>query len=695
MIPVTPYIQALNRNLRVSPDSLTAPLWYFLLRNGRVGSSFYYQDHHRRTFQNHNGLDLASLDDRTTLPPSELRTFKYAKRGRFLNFKFSLAQELGYQPNEVRLWPLRERAEFALRPHTPVPEDDPALKMQMVYDTMTHKGQYLVFYLEVVELASGVISPTSDEIPPIIFLKHFDPPKQKLAGIGHLHFASKGVLTVSSLERLIKTRMGFASGGLKLYEESWPGCTTPVKPLSLRSLRHGDIICFQVANSDEYFCLGRRLLYPDTEAFYDSFTTRVTVALQPQFSCVLRDPNYANVLLSKSFTYDQMANRAGEILQVDPTKLRFYTRHGNFNPEPIDRNATLADMMERPFKDWKSHRIFCYKLSEMSTCQVESKRWMELTATGAHNSEETNHSLLMPTTSSMNESADQLLALVRVSELPSQKSKFITIGGGRIQEQLSEKGLLKGVPTGEDIYTSEAGTMIEKPSDKPAAILKMLEYVPKLDVDGKNYLQWIGALESVLGIATGKVKLLTTPGQLISAVEDQITKHAITASVDDALLPALHKAESGMAAFVQLQMHFTFNSRSEHIKLMKEILQTRFNMYDKKADIDHHYQKVADLSKKLFKSGFKLTEDSFIGLFFHLSLPKLDVQHFAGICRKIDERPGGASIVSNDDLLKIARAQLDHFLQPRQITLREDDENPAGTSSIIGETSNSQSEELE
>ncbi|KAH9450898.1 hypothetical protein Pst134EB_018407 [Puccinia striiformis f. sp. tritici] len=420
------------------------------------------------TFQNHNGLDLASLDDRTTLPPSELRTFRYAKRGRFLNFKFSLARELGYQPNEVRLWPLRERAEFALRPHTPVPEDDPALKMQMVYDTMTHKGQYLVFYLELVELASGVISPTSDELPPIIFLKHFDPPKQKLAGIGHLHFASKGIQTVSSLERLIKTRMGFASGGLKLYEESWPGCTTPVKPLSLRSLRHGDIICFQVANSDEYLTLvmqGRRQLYPDTEVFYDSFTTRVTVAIQPQFSCVLRDPNYANVLLSKSFTYDQMANRAGEILQVDPTKLRFYTRHGNFNPEPIDRNATLADMMERPFKDWTSHRIFFYKLSEMSTCQVESKRWMEITATGAHNSDESKHSLLMPTTSSMNDSADQLLALVRVSEPPSQKSNFFTIGGGRIQKQLAGKEPLKGVPDGEDIYTSKAGTMIEKPTD--------------------------------------------------------------------------------------------------------------------------------------------------------------------------------------------------------------------------------------
>ncbi|KAH9450897.1 hypothetical protein MJO29_009436 [Puccinia striiformis f. sp. tritici] len=223
----------------------------------------------------------------------------------------------------------------------------------------------------------------------------------------------------------------------------------------------------------------------------------------------------------------------------------------------------------------------------------------------------------------------------------------------------------------------------------------MLEFVPKLDADGKNYLQWIAALESVLGIATGKVKLLTTPGQLISAAEDQLIRQAITASVDDALLPALDKAESGMAALIQLQMHFTFNNRSRHIKLMEEILQTRFNMYDRKADIDHHYQKVADLSKKLFESGFKLTEESFIGLFFHLSLPKLATHPFADICRKIDERPGGASIVSNDDLLKIARAQLVHFRQHHKITLREDDKNPAGTSSIIGETSNSQSEELE
>ncbi|EFP92162.2 uncharacterized protein PGTG_17892 [Puccinia graminis f. sp. tritici CRL 75-36-700-3] len=86
-----------------------------------------------------------------------------------------------------------------------------------------------------------------------------------------------------------------------------------------------------------------------------------------------------------------MANRAGEILQVDPMKLRFFTRHRNYNPEPICRIDTLADMMERPFNDWTSHRIFCSKLPDMPICQVESRRWMNITSPGAHNSDEVRY----------------------------------------------------------------------------------------------------------------------------------------------------------------------------------------------------------------------------------------------------------------------------------------------------------------
>ncbi|KAA1108412.1 hypothetical protein PGT21_012069 [Puccinia graminis f. sp. tritici] len=187
----------------------------------KSNSHFMIQIITEETFREHNGLDLTSLDDRTTVPPSELPRFRVAKRSRFLNFKFLVSRTLGYQPNKIRLWPLRERAEFALRPHSPVPEDDRALKMQTVYDRMTHKGPYIVFYLEVVGLAHEVqVVPTSEDKPrQMIFLKYFDPSTQKLAGIGHFYLPPMGMNTSSVLITLIKARMGFSDGtGVKLYE---------------------------------------------------------------------------------------------------------------------------------------------------------------------------------------------------------------------------------------------------------------------------------------------------------------------------------------------------------------------------------------------------------------------------------------------------------------------------------------------
>ncbi|KAI9614266.1 hypothetical protein H4Q26_009409 [Puccinia striiformis f. sp. tritici PST-130] len=78
--------------------------------------------------------------------------------------------------------------------------------------------------------------------------------------------------------------------------------------------------------------------------------------------------------------------------------------------------------------------------------------------------------------------------------------------------------LLKDVPNDETIYAAEVSAMMVQQFD-PAAMLKMLEFVIKLSVDGNNYPQWLWALESILGMATGKVKLLTTPGHTITDAE--------------------------------------------------------------------------------------------------------------------------------------------------------------------------------
>jgi hypothetical protein len=274
----------------------------------------------------------------------------------------------------------------------------------------------------------------------------------------------------------------------------------------------------------------------------------------------------------------------------------------------------------------------------------------------------------MPMTSTMNAVADKLSTMVTFSKNSSRKIKLFTIQDGKVRAPFTGEEILKDVSEFENIYAAEVSTMTVKQYD-PAAMLKMLEFVTKLDVDGSNYEEWLTVLESVLGMATGKTGILTSPGHTISAAEDLMIKQAITASVDHALLLTVLKAQSGMVAFAEIQKLYTLKSRSGHIRLMKELLRTKFDLHDRTAEIESHFQKVETLVDTLFESGFELTQESFKGLLFHLSLPELDRQPFVNICKRIDERPGGASTVSNKKLVQIAQAELAHFRQRRQSTL--------------------------
>ncbi|POW23154.1 hypothetical protein PSHT_00435, partial [Puccinia striiformis] len=139
----------------------------------------------------------------------------------------------------------------------------------------------------------------------------------------------------------------------------------------------------------------------------------------------------------------------------------------------------------------------------------------------------------------------------------------------------------------------------------PAAMLKMLEFVIKLSVDGNNYPQWLWALE-----------------------KDLMIEQAITASVDDALALAVLEAETGLAAFVEIQKRYTLHGRNGHIRIVKEILQTKFNARDTTTDIKSHFQRIEHLTKVLFQSGFVLTQESSIGLFFISCYPNLTANLF-------------------------------------------------------------------
>ncbi|KNZ53482.1 uncharacterized protein VP01_3229g6 [Puccinia sorghi] len=84
--------------------------------------------------------------------------------------------------------------------------------------------------------------------------------------------------------------------------------------------------------------------------------------------------------------------------------------------------------------------------------------------------------------------------------------------------------------------------------------------------------------------------------------------------------------------------------------------------------------------KNLFRSGFVVSEESFIGLLFHLSLPNLESFNFVNVACQLDLRmEQGDRFVKNTDLLRLAKNELTLFLNNRRPVSNRKTDKPAGT----------------
>ncbi|PLW48129.1 hypothetical protein PCANC_06771 [Puccinia coronata f. sp. avenae] len=409
-----------------------------------------------KTFRAHQGFDLALFNDRT-IPPSDLPTFQVARQQTFQDFKSKLAQDLGYQLNQIRLWVLVKRQNKTVRPDTVVPEHDPKLTMEVVRDKMASKAQDLKLYLEVLDPAHEAKPRKSKEKHLMIFVKYFNFSDQTLTGVGHFYVHQNA--RVGEVIPLINARMYFPKNtSLKLYEEIKPGRIDPMKPKAtfLQSeIQDGDIICFQIEPSDKGFAeLKGRQLYLDPVAFYDFLANRVLIQFKPRYDDNMAKSVEFDLLLSKKLTYDQMATRVGERLQHDPMKLRFTNSHQG-NPKNVIYRAfapgTVADMIQLS-DDKAPSKVLFYERLDMSIVEIETKCNVKVAWTGAHHREKGQHSFLMPKNSSMHDGANELSKLVKFSENSARKIKLFTSQDGRIQKQMAGDEILRDVADVEDIY---------------------------------------------------------------------------------------------------------------------------------------------------------------------------------------------------------------------------------------------------
>ncbi|PPQ74003.1 hypothetical protein CVT26_006372 [Gymnopilus dilepis] len=409
------------------------------------------------TFAQHEGFDLATFDEKNW-PPSDLPSFRVLKQENYSTFKTRVARHFNYPENQIRLWVLVNRQNKTVRPDTPIPENEPALTVEVIRNNMAARQNDLRLYLDVIP------DPTKPEIPPqsiMIFLKHFDTSKQSLYGVGKVYMPRTS--KVADLLPIINEKMRWTPGTpLKLYEEIKPGMIELMKPklsFSQSEIQDGDVICFQVDLPEkEIHDLESQGLYSNPVQFYDFLQNRVMIIFKPKFEDADSDGEF-NLVLSKKQNYDIMSVKAGEYLRHDPIKLRFTTTNPTTGqPKMVLKrslNQSISEIMQPTYTN-PTTTVILYEKLDVSIVELETKRSLKVTWTGIHNKEEGTHSFLLPKTSMVHDLADHLAKLVKLTPGGTQRIRIFEISkDGKQQKEFTGSEMIGNIPEPVDLYAEE------------------------------------------------------------------------------------------------------------------------------------------------------------------------------------------------------------------------------------------------
>ncbi|KAJ3040926.1 hypothetical protein HDV00_010137 [Rhizophlyctis rosea] len=182
----------------------------------------------------------------------------------FAQFKDMVGEEVGIPPARFRLWTMGGRRNKTIRPDTPIPDAALDTPMHVLAQKHTKIGvEGLRLYLEEAETEQPIATnPATGEpiwfLPVneqgaspqfILFLKHYDPLKQKMRYAGKITMKSRSS-RIGDLPALICARMQWPPNTeIRTYEEVKPAMIDKLDKLGITfqqaGLGDGDIICFQ------------------------------------------------------------------------------------------------------------------------------------------------------------------------------------------------------------------------------------------------------------------------------------------------------------------------------------------------------------------------------------------------------------------------------------------------------------------
>lgn len=374
-----------------------------------------------QTFKHHGSTDLTNFEAVPGEDPAAPLFYRTKKQTTMEELVALIGKDTKVDPKRIRLWIMVNRQNKTTRPDQPIMDLRPTIEETYSRMATTTRDYALRVWAEVAEEvgadgeaiwptyqsnANGVIV-KNDLI--LLFLKHFDAERQTLEGVGHVYVSKEK--RVEELVPLIAKKMDWgdklpAGDQLAMWEEIKPAMIESLKPkqsLKAAELQDGDIICFQKVperksteilpkiprrgdkNSEE--SPRRWDQYDDAKAFYDFLCNKREVRFDPHPRCEKANFQSFILTLSTKITYDQLSERVGEQLGIEPTHIRFFTANASTgSPKSAVRRAvsqTLSTILNPNGFSQQSMQIkpnsLFFEVLDMSLAELDTKKNIKVT----------------------------------------------------------------------------------------------------------------------------------------------------------------------------------------------------------------------------------------------------------------------------------------------------------------------------
>lgn len=359
-----------------------------------------------KQFKNYHAFDIAVFPNRTQSGQEDQPADSAADSHR-VKKSTTVSAFLDYLASDVypsldrqiiRLWTMAARPNKTYRLSEPIP-DSGEIPLEKFLDRRGKGPIGVDLFLEIlspemIEATKGDSSPFFRETDKtlgdriLLFLKFFDPLTQSITGVKtHVVYSKE---KTSVLVPVIREAMGWSSDTpVLLWEEIKPFMIDPVvfeNTFFESELVNGDIITFEKEYSKEFldshvpadgfrqpaqyydFLCNRVLLTfrhrSDPEAEKDGITQH---AIEPI-------PDF-NVWISKTSSYEQMANKLAEHIKVDALHLQFFTTLPSgkiYGPVERGGNTTVENILQHHHGRFSP--LILYNVLRMSLSVFETKR---------------------------------------------------------------------------------------------------------------------------------------------------------------------------------------------------------------------------------------------------------------------------------------------------------------------------------